>query len=93
MLVTAIGAAVNTGMRWKSAAHDSVGRKWGGAPSLVEGVPATITLPRPAGRVRAWALDERGRRKAALPVAGGGGKATISFGPRDRTLWYEINLQ
>jgi hypothetical protein len=93
LLVTAIGAAVNTGMRWKSAAHDSVGRKWGGAPSLVEGVPATITLPRPAGRVRAWALDERGRRKAALPVAGGGGKATISFGPRDRTLWYEINLQ
>jgi hypothetical protein len=90
LLVTATGLAENTGMTWKSAARDSVGRHWGTAPSLVEGVPARVTLPVAAGQVRAWALDERGQRGAALTVEDRDGKATLSLGPERRTLWYEV---
>jgi hypothetical protein len=93
LLLTAVGTAENTDMRWKSTARDSVGRHWGTAPSRVEGVPGTITLPRKPDRVGAWALDERGRRKAVLLIQGKDGKATVSFGAQHRTLWYEIELK
>ncbi len=94
LLITATGTAENTDMKWKSAAHDSVGRDWGKAPSLVEGVPARITLPVSAAGVKAWALDERGQRREALAVdADRDGKAVIGFGPKQRTLWYEVELK
>jgi hypothetical protein len=93
LLVTATGTAENTGMKWKGPAHDSVGRDWGRAPSLVEGVPARLTLPAPAARVKAWALDERGQRGEALAVQDNGGKAAVTVGPERRTLWYEIEVK
>ncbi len=89
VLITATGYAANTGMRWKDAERTSVGRNWGDAPSLVEGIPATITLPMSA-TAKAWALDERGQRRAEVPVKASGGKVTIEIGPASRTLWYEI---
>src|SRR5262249_59597224 len=90
LLVTATGNAENTGMKWKSDAKDSVGRNWGKTPSLVEGVPARITLPVPAASVRAWALDERGQRRAALTVeAEPEGKAGLPPGPGHPTPWDE----
>src|SRR5262249_39460732 len=48
LFITATGYVENTGMGWKSPAKESVGRNWGRAPSLVEGVAARITLPTPA---------------------------------------------
>jgi Carbohydrate binding domain len=94
LLVTATGLAENTGMQWKSPAHESVGRNWGQAPSVVEGVPVRVTLPRKATDVQAWALDERGQRRARLPVqAGAGGQATLALGPDWRTLWYEVEMK
>jgi hypothetical protein len=93
LLVTATGLAENSGMTWTSPAHDSVGRDWGRAPSRVEGIPAQLTLPVAAGRTTAWSLDERGRRRTALPVANTGrGEATITIGPRWETLWYEVEI-
>jgi hypothetical protein len=90
-LITATGYAENTRMGWKSAEKNSVGKDWGEAPSLVEGIPARITLPLPAARVEAWALDEPGQRKLPLAVrADTHGNATISIGPESRTLWYEV---
>jgi hypothetical protein len=90
-LITATGCAENTRMGWKSAEKTSVGKDWGEAPSLVEGIPARITLPLPAARVEAWTLDERGQRKLPLPVrADTHGNAAISIGPESRTLWYEV---
>jgi hypothetical protein len=82
-LITATGYAENTGMGWKNAEHTTVGRDWGQAPSLVEGIPATLTLP---GATTAWALDECGQRKAELPVRAG----IVEIGPQHGTLWYEI---
>ena len=94
LLLTATGYADNTGMVWKDAAKTSVGRNWGQAPSRVEGILVRVTLPRPAAQVRAWALDERGRRKAPLPVQPvGEGKASLALGPEAQTLWYEVELR
>jgi hypothetical protein len=93
-LITATGYAENTGMGWKSAEKNSVGRNWGTPPSLVEGVPARITLPLPAARVQAWALDERGQRRTSVPVqATPEGKAVISLGAQWKTLWYEVETK
>jgi hypothetical protein len=93
ILVTATGYVQNTGMIWKDDKHDSVGSDWGHAPALVEGVPATITLPLEAGTtMRAWALDGRGQRGEEVPVKAAAGNATMVIGPEFKTLWYEIEL-
>ncbi|GAA0569758.1 carbohydrate binding domain-containing protein [Rhizomicrobium electricum] len=89
ILVTALGREENTGQQWTDASRTSVGRNWGQAPVLVEGLGARITLPVAASRVTAFALDELGNRKAPLPVTGSA-RATVEIGERYRTLWYEI---
>jgi Carbohydrate binding domain len=93
VLITATGYAENTGMGWKNAEKSTVGRDWGTAPSLVEGIPATITLPVPAARVHVWALDERGQRKTELPVRDLAGKTAVEIGPRHQALWYELEVR
>ena len=45
ILITTTDYAENTDMGWKSVEKNSVGKDWGKAPSLVEGIRATITLP------------------------------------------------
>jgi hypothetical protein len=91
VLVTATGWAQNTGMQWTSDARNSVGKNWGEAPSIVEGIPATITFPLPAQRVKVWSLDERGQRRDAVPVSGD--QATFNIGSEWKTLWYEVEVQ
>jgi hypothetical protein len=98
LLITATGYAENTDMGWKEVPgyppKSSCGRNWGKPPSLVEGVPATVTLPLPAKRVQAWALDERGQRKTQIPVtADPSGNAVIRIGPQWQTLWYEVEAK
>lgn len=91
VLVTATGDVENTGMRWKNPEKSSVGRDWGGAPTLVEGVPARLTLPWSVDRARAWALDERGQRRVSVPLTPApGDRAMLELGPQWRTLWYEV---
>lgn len=90
-LVTATGYVENTRMGWKNPEKSSVGADWGDAPSLVEGIPARITLPWPAHHVEVWALDERGQRQTPLAVQSDAhGNAAFSIGPPSKTLWYEI---
>jgi hypothetical protein len=93
VLITATGYAENTAMGWKNPEKTTVGTEWGRAPSLVEGIPATVTLPVPAARVQAWALDERGQRREPLPVKEQGGRALLELGPQARTLWYEVVIR
>jgi hypothetical protein len=91
ILITATGYIQNTGMIWKDAKHDSVGKDWGHAPALLEGIPATIVLPLAEGmKIRAWTLDGRGQRGEEVPVKAGAGKATILIGPEFKTPWYEV---
>lgn len=92
-LVIASGWIENTGMKWKDANKDSVGNQWGAAPTLIESVPFTVTLPVAADRVRAWALDERGQRKGSLTVReAGGGRAEIVGSAAAATLWHEVEV-
>ncbi len=85
ILITATGTAENTGMEWTGDKKESVGAKWGRAPSVVEGVAAKITLPL-STKLKAWALDERGQRRAEVPVTEG----VLEISPEYRTLWYEV---
>ena len=88
VLVTATGYAENSGMKWHDDAKSTVGRDWGHAPSIVEGVGGSITLP-PGRNWKAWALDETGARKAEVPVADG----VLNIGPQWKTLWYEMEAE
>lgn len=103
ILVAATGIAKNSGQVFevvdplKGAWHDpdglwtaSYGEKWGRAPQLVEGVPATLTLRTDPKRTRCWALDGRGRRTREVPVIAADGGSRLEFGPAFRTVWYEI---
>lgn len=91
-VIVATGEHANTGMVWKDASRTSVGTRWGSAPALIEVVPASITLPAAASRVKAWALDERGQRAAELTVAGDESGAVIRLGENGDTLWYEVEI-
>jgi len=62
----------------------------GGAPVLAEGIPAEVTLPAAPARVRCYALDPHGDRKAEVPVAQAEGGAKVAIGPAYKTVWYEI---
>ncbi|MCX6908704.1 MAG: hypothetical protein NTY01_11760 [Verrucomicrobia bacterium] len=95
LLITATGDAENTNMVWANEEKTVVKKNgWGEAPSLVEGIPARITLPLPTKSVRAWALDERGKRKAQLQVQSDEqGNARVILGPRNQTLWYEVTAK
>jgi hypothetical protein len=93
LLITATGYVQNTNWGWEELGDNrvTVRDNWGTPPTLVEGIPARITLPMPAGAVQVYALDERGARKAKLPVSSDtGGRAVIQIGPQYRTLWYEV---
>lgn len=95
-IIVATGDQENTGQVWKDsssvAAKTSVGTRWGGAPVLVEVVPATITLPVPANRVRVWALDGTGQRGTTVPVVDRNGEAEFVLGSSGSTLWYEFEI-
>jgi hypothetical protein len=90
MLITATGSAENTKMGWKGPEKNTVGIDWGEAPTLVEGIPARLTLPFAARAVEVWALDACGQRKGRLAVAAGDdGNAAVALGPEQQTIWYE----
>jgi hypothetical protein len=96
LLVTATGKVQNSNWGWEQLTGDRVTLrdKWGTAPTLIESVPASITLPLPAGKVSAWALDERGQRAEPLSVeADKDGHAVLRIGPPHKTLWYEVVSQ
>ncbi|MBX3737973.1 MAG: hypothetical protein KF715_14855 [Candidatus Didemnitutus sp.] len=87
-LLVACGDLENTGQIWKSSARDSV-TAWGSAPVVVEGIPAEISVMTSL-EVAVWALDERGQRRAEVPVRREASRITFSIGPECRTLWYEV---
>jgi len=91
-LVIASGWWENTGQVWKNASKDSVGNQWGGPPILMEVVPFTLTLAAGTNRVSAWALDERGQRKASLSVTGTATNATITVNANAASIWYEFDV-
>jgi hypothetical protein len=93
------GNTTNAGMEWKRYEDDPGPDErphltldtWGDGPALIEVVPAIVRLPGPAERVRAHALDGRGRQAEPVRVyADDDGRASFAAGPPHETLWYEI---
>jgi len=91
-LIVASGWWENTGQVWKNVNKDSVGNQWGGPPILMEVVPFTLTLAAGTNRVSAWVLDERGQRKASLPVTGTSTNSIITITTNAASIWYEIQV-
>jgi len=92
MLVVATGWWENTGQVWTDTNKVSVGNQWGRAPVFAEVVPFTLTLPVGTNYVSAWALDERGQRRTALPVSGDSTATTLVISTNSGSLWYEVNV-
>lgn len=93
VLVTATGYYQNLGWAWQTDGDRvTVRNQWGSEPSMAEGVQATITLPIPASRVQAFALDGTGARVEELPVDGRD-RAAVQIGPQYRTVWYELVIE
>ena len=94
ILITATGHCQNTDWQMEDLGGDRITlrRKWGTEPLLCEGVPAEITLPVAPNRAKLFPLDERGDRRAAIPVSGDG-KAVVKLGPEHKTVWYEVEIR
>jgi hypothetical protein len=90
ILVTATGYVENQGMVW-NADKTSVAHQWGDGPVMCEGIPFEMIFN--AKGATAWALDARGQRTDSLPCETDGRGVRFTFGPRHKTLWYEIATQ
>jgi len=95
ILVAATGWVQNTGAELEDLGGNRVTLRsqWGTEPVLCEGVPAVITLPVEAGRLRFYPLDESGNRRRAIPCDSHRGNAQITLDPKHKTLWYEVEIQ
>ncbi len=92
-LLVACGKAENTDWAWKDDRKLSL-KSWGKAPSLVNGITATLEVKKNFGRVSVWALDGSGKRTKRIPVQPAGpGAARFEIGPQHQTIWYEIETK
>jgi hypothetical protein len=88
VLITLVARAANQGIKWNDA-HNSVNANWGHGPTVVERVPATITLTGNAKR-SIYALASDGSRKRAIRPDTDGGDLVFHVEPQDQTMHYEI---
>lgn len=95
ILIAATGLVKNRGAKLREVGDDRItlGRDWGGEPTLCEGVPATITLPAASDRVRVYPLDESGNRRDEMQVGDDNGLAKIVLGSKHKTIWYEVEIR
>ncbi|MBR4171612.1 MAG: carbohydrate binding domain-containing protein [Kiritimatiellae bacterium] len=97
ILLAATGLSHNGGAKFTDHGNNMISSRdndWGHGPTVIEGIPATITLPAPAAQTTCCALNERGEPKADVPVkADASGHAVIAISPAFRTVWYEIAVK
>jgi len=67
------------------------GANWGSAPTLVEGVEATLRI-KTDKEVEVWVLDGTGNRVKQVQVSNKGEYKVFSIGQDFKTIWYEIAL-
>ncbi|MDR1009816.1 MAG: carbohydrate binding domain-containing protein [Opitutaceae bacterium] len=96
ILLAATGLAENEGTVLDPVGKKSVALRdrlhWGDGTVLVEGVPASVTLPSDPAKTKCFALDEHGARKAEVPVEKAKDGCRIEIGPQYKTVWYEISV-
>lgn len=94
ILLAATGDAGNAGRVMKEVGHQKITlTDRGHAPMLVEGIPATLTLPSDPARTTCYILDPHGARKQQVPVETSGSGSRIAIGPEYQTVWYEIEIR
>ena len=71
----------------------TLGRRWGNAPVLCEGIGATIHMSSIKGTAKLYPLDERGERVNAVTIRGGSSGAKIALKPQFKTVWYELIVE
>jgi hypothetical protein len=86
ILVVAAGRVENTGMGWNED-RTTVGRNWGNAPTVAEGITATIRLP---GAAKVSVLDGTGRPTTAVRATSSPAGTEFEIGPQYKTLWYAV---
>lgn len=94
ILLAATGDVQNSGAQLEQLGDNRVtlSDQWGDAPILCEGIEATLALPVDARRVKFFALDESGNRKASIPLRNPAEKTVLEIGPQHKTIWYEIEI-
>ena len=85
ILVVAVGRVENSNMEWREGRTSL--RRWGKAPTVAEGITATIVLPR---RARITALDGTGTPMQPVPVPSVDGRFRFDIGPQYQTLYYAV---
>ena len=99
ILLTATGYTDNHRQLWSPGMGPTnltsmvASTNWGSAPTLLEGLSATVVLDRPAASISVWALDECGRRKTRVPVVAAGDQATFTISRDYQTAWYEVDTR
>ncbi len=86
MLLVAVGQVANTGMQWNKE-RTSVSDRWGGKPTIAEGIRATVRLP---GQVNVRALTSDGKTSGTVPVQPQDETSRVEIGPQYQTLWYLV---
>ncbi len=94
ILLAATGDAGNAGRVLKQVDKTNITlTDRGHAPMMVEGIPATLTLPSQPAKTRCYALDTHGDRMEELPVKEVAGGSEIVIGPQYKTVWYEVEIR
>ncbi len=89
LLVTALGNAVNTGMKLTTNKSGFV--EVGRAPILVEPLRGKVSIVSSSqAKAHCYPLELSGARKAEIPVVEGGGWLTLELSARHQTMHYEI---
>jgi hypothetical protein len=89
MLLVLAGRVANTNMVWNDG-RTSVGNKWGTKPTLVEGIPTTITF-KGERQFTVQTLDGMGNGKELISICTAGSGTSFEVGPRYKTMWYLIS--
>lgn len=93
-LIAATGLVVNTDMDLEDLGEGrwTCGNRWGKAPTLCEGVPASLIIDSVsnADSVTVYALDGAGNRVETVPVRREGKGIVIELDPKYKTVWYEM---
>ena len=102
ILVTAVGRARNHGMAYGHAAGaggDATGRMWhlqavGEKPIMLQAVVGSVRV-RTAhwSDLKAWELDNTGRRRGSIQLTRDNGFVTLPMQPRWAVVYYELSTE
>ena len=88
VLATVVARAENQDMKWNQL-HNSVGMNWGCGPTIVECIPAKISLATDGPR-QVFALKPDGTRAQTVKTTYASGLLSFTVSPEHKTLHYEI---